>query len=291
MPIETRPLCPAIGAELLGVAADGEVDQADFDAIRDAWLAHCIVLLRDMRFTPEQQIAFTRRFGPMHIMTPHSLNLAGHPEIFVVSNRMRDGQPVGLKRAGWGWHSDGEDKLLPNAGSLLYALAVAPGAGDTLFANMYGAYEALPARIRQRIEGRRARFSRVDLHLINYPNLAPLTEAEKRARPDVYHPLVREHPLTGRKSLYVGRWATDIEGLSGDEGRELVTWLKTFSVQPRFVYRHRWKAGDAILWDNRCTQHCAVPFDDAHIDRHMHRTTLEGDLPYLGNLRSSLVAG
>lgn len=290
MMLEVRPLSPAIGAEIRGVDPAGEIDQQTFAGIRRAWLEHCIVLFRGVRFTPERQIAFTRRFGPLHVMTPLSLNLDNHPEIFVVSNRVRDGKPVGLKRAGWGWHSDGEDKLIPNAGSFLYAIEVTPGQGDTQFANMYRALDALPRALRERIEGRRGRFSRIDLHLVNYPNLNPLSEQEKRDRPDVYHPLVRVHPESGRKSLYIGRWATDIEGMDAEEGAGIIRELREFSVREEFVYRHTWRAGDAILWDNRCTQHCALPFDDDCFERHMHRTTLEGDLPRCGSITSSLRA-
>jgi alpha-ketoglutarate-dependent taurine dioxygenase len=155
---------------------------------------------------------------------------------------------------------------------------------------MYRVLEALPKDLRASIEGRRARFSRVALHLVNYPNLAPLTEQERRARPDVYHPLVREHPLARREALYVGRWATDIEGLPIDEGVEIVRRLREFAVSEAFVYKHEWRAGDAILWDNRCAQHSALPFDDERHERHMHRTTLEGDLPRNGAISSSLRA-
>ena len=290
MALEIHPLSSVLGAEIRGVDPAGEIDEASFNAIHRAWLDHCILLFRGVRFTPATQIAFTRRFGPLHIMTPLSFNLQGHPEVFVVSNRITDNKPVGLRRAGWGWHSDGEDKLIPNAASFLYAITCTPGQGDTLFTNMYRVLEALPDDLRARIDGRRARFSRVALHLVNYPNLPPLTEQEKRARPDVFHPLVREHPQAHRKSLYVGRWATDVEGLPPDEGAEIVRGLREFSVCEEFVYRHTWRAGDALLWDNRCTQHSAVPFDDERYERHMHRTTLEGDLPRNGAIESSLCA-
>ena len=290
MTLDVRPLSPAMGAEIRGIDPNGDIDEQTFAEIRQAWLEHCIILLRDVSFTPRQQVAFSRRFGPLHIMTPLSLNLEDHPEVFVVSNRLRDGKPVGLRRAGWGWHSDGEDKLIPNAGSFLYAIEVSPGQGDTQFANMYKALEALPHSLREAIEGRRGRFSRIDLHQLNYPELAPLTEQEKRDRPDVYHPLIRTHPESGRDSLYIGRWATDIEGMERERGAEIIRALREFSVREEFVYRHTWQPGDAILWDNRCTQHCALPFDDERFERHMHRTTLEGDLPRRGTVTSSLHA-
>jgi alpha-ketoglutarate-dependent taurine dioxygenase len=144
-----------------------------------------------------------------------------------------------------GFHTDGEDKTTPNAGSFLYARIVPPEGGDTLFADMYAAYAALPDDIRQKIAGRRALFSRADMHKINYPNMRPYTAEELAARPDVYHPLVRRHPRTGRVSLYVGRWACDIEGLPADEGRAIVGFLQEFARPDRFVYRHHWRDGDA----------------------------------------------
>ncbi|MBI3514614.1 MAG: TauD/TfdA family dioxygenase [Proteobacteria bacterium] len=139
----------------------------------------------------------------------------------------------------------------------------------------------LPATTRRRIQGRRARFSRVALHNVHYPLLPALTEAQRRARPDVHHPLARRHPHSGRVALYLGRWACDVDGLPADEGRALIAELQEFAQQPRFIYRHQWRVGDAILWDNRCTQHRATGFDDeAHI-RTMYRTTLEGELPIM----------
>ena len=231
--------------------------------------------------SPEQHIAFTRRFGALHIMEPVQYNLPGHPEIFVVSSVEEGGKALGMKRAGWGWHSDGEDKAIPNAGSFLYALELPPEGGDTLFADMYGAFEALPAEVRATIMGRRACFSRVRLHHVHYPHLPALTEEDKRQRPDVWHPIAREHPKSGWTALYVGRWACKVEGLAAAEGAELIRYLQEFAVRPEFVYRHQWRPGDAVLWDNRCAQHCATPFDDTKYRRHMHRTTLEGETPLM----------
>jgi taurine dioxygenase/putative 2-oxoglutarate oxygenase len=167
----------------------------------------------------------------------------------------------------------------PSKGAILHGIEVPEVGGDTLFADMYAVHAALPAEIRRGIAGRRARFSRNALHHLNYPH-QPLTEAH-RTRPDVYHPLERRHPKSGRVSLFIGRWAYDIEGLPEHEGRELVAWLQDFARQPRFVYRHHWRAGDAVLWDNRCTQLCATGFDESRYVRLMHRTTLEGDAPVM----------
>ena len=276
-----RPLEGAFGAEVLGLDAARDVDADTFAALEAAWTRHGILVMRDLKMTPDQHVALTRRFGPLHVMEPLQYNLPGHPEVFVVSNVEEGGKALGMKRAGWGWHSDGEDKAVPNAGSMLYALELPPEGGDTLFADMYAAYDALPAEIRKKIAGRRACFSRVRLHHVHYPHLPALTEEDKKNKPDVWHPIARRHPKSGRTALYVGRWACEIEGMPDDEGRVLIGWLQEFAVRDSFVYRHRWRVGDAVLWDNRCTQHCATPFDDATYRRHMHRTTIEGERPLM----------
>jgi taurine dioxygenase len=281
--MQFRPLHDAFGAEIIGVPNDLQMDDATFHAVEQAWFRHSILLFRGLRMTPEQHVSFTRRLGPLHIMEPLSMNLPGHPEVFVVSNAIKDGKPIGLKRAGEGYHTDGEDKRIPNAGSFLYAIEVPPEEGDTIFVDMYAVHEALPADIRRELEGRRARFSRIDLHHVHYPLLPALTEAQKLDRPDVWHPLLRRHPRTGRTSLYIGRWARDIEGMPEQEGRALIADLQAFVQQPRFGYRHQWRVGDAIVWDNRCTQHRATGFnDDVHV-RTMYRTTLEGDVPIMAS--------
>jgi taurine dioxygenase len=281
MPLEFRPLHGEFAAEVIGAPADLRVDDATLRAIEAAWFRHGILVFRDLDMTPEDHVAFTRRLGTLHIMVPSDFNLPDHPEVWVVGNAEENGKPLGLRGAGMGFHTDGEDKLVPNAGSFLYARLVPPEGGDTLFADMVAAYAGLPDDVRAKIAGKRARFSRAEMHRINYPNMRPYTEEELRARPDVWHPLARRHGRSGRVSLYVGRWACDIEGVPPDEGRALVAWLQEFAQQDRFVHRHRWRDGDAVLWDNRCTQHCATPFDEARYTRLMHRTTLEGDAPIM----------
>jgi len=203
--IEVRPLNPSFGAELVGVDIARDLDAETIAAIEAAWTRHSLLLFRDVRMTPAQHVAFTRRLGPLHVMEPLEFNLPEWPEVFVVSNVEENGKPVGLRRAGWGWHSDGEDKAIPNAGSFLCARDVPAESGDTMFANMFAAHDALPGDLRRRIAGRRACYSRVRMHAVHYPDLEPLTEAQKAARPDVWHPLIRTHPRTGRKALYIGR--------------------------------------------------------------------------------------
>jgi putative 2-oxoglutarate oxygenase len=283
MPVDIQPIHASFGAEVRGANLARDLDEATLAAIQHAWTRYSILLFRDVRMTPRQHVAFTRRFGPLHVMEPLEFNLPDHPEVFVVSNVEEDGKPVGLKRAGWGWHSDGEDKAIPNAGSFLYALEVPAAGGDTLFADTYAAFATLPADVRATIAGRRACFSRIRLHHVHYPHMKPLTEEQKAQRPDVWHPLARRHPRSGWTALYIGRWACEVEGLPADEATDLIGYLQRFATRPEFVYRHRWRVGDAVLWDNRCTQHCATEFDEVRDRRRMHRTTLEGEPPLLAD--------
>jgi len=280
--IDLEPIGQGFGCEVIGADLSAPLPEHEFLRIRQAWFDHSFLVFRDLHMDPAQQVAFTRRFGPLHIME-REFKLPGVPEVMVIANEEREGRPFGSRRVGLGWHSDGEDKQLPNAGSFLYGLTIPPEGGDTLFADMYAAYDALPDHLRRAITGRRARFSRIDMHHIHYPDLPALTEVQKRDRPDVHHPLVRLHPHSGRRSLFVGRWARDIEGLPPDEGQALIEELFAFAQQDRFVYRHHWRQYDAILWDNRCMLHRAAGFNEAKYIRHMHRTTLEGDVPVMAD--------
>lgn len=278
--IALKPIGNGFGCEAIGVDLSARLIEPDFARIRKAWFDHSFLVFRDLRMDPAQHVAFTRRLGPIHIME-REFKLPDHPEVMVIANEERNGQPFGSRRVGLGWHSDGEDKRIPNAGSFLYALKVPPEGGDTLFADMYAAYAALPGHLRRAIQGKRARFSRVDMHRVHYPDWPPLTDAEKRDRPDVFHPLIRRHPHTGRPSLFVGRWARDVEGMPPEEGRALIEELFAFARSDAFTYRHRWRQYDAILWDNRCMLHRAMGFDEDRYIRHMQRTTLEGDVPIM----------
>jgi alpha-ketoglutarate-dependent taurine dioxygenase len=273
------PIKRRFGAEIVGLDLSDDLADAEFRRIEQAWFDASLLVFRDLVMTPEQHISFTRRFGPLHIMTPLHYNLPDHPEVMVLTNLEEGGKPRGIRRAGMGWHSDGEDKRLPNAGSFLYAHRIPAEGGDTLFADMYAAYDELPDETKRCIAGRRARFSRADMHHVHYPHEPALTEQQKRDRPDVFHPLVRTHPRSGRKALYIGRWARDVEGMDPDEGRALIEQLFAYASSERFVYRHKWRVHDAVLWDNRCMLHCATGFDESRYTRLMHRTTLEGDVP------------
>ena len=173
MPLQFRPLHATFGAEVTGADLADDLDDATIAQIEAAWQRYSILLFRNVEMTPAQHVAFTRRLGTLHIMEPLEFNLPGFPEVMVASNIEKDAKPIGMKRAGWGWHSDGEDKVLPNAGSFLYARELPPTDGDTLYADTYAAFAALSDDVRAKIMGRRACFSRQRFHEVYYPHLPP----------------------------------------------------------------------------------------------------------------------
>ncbi len=281
MSVEFRPLNETIGAEVLGVDLSRPMSDETFERIHQTWLDRTILLFRGQTMSVEEHIAFSRRFGVLEIHTLPQYTLPEHSETFVVSNVTKDGRPIGAPKSGRHWHSDSQYLKRPSAGSLLHAKEAPPEGGDTLFTNLFAAYDALPEETRRKIEGLKVLHSRIKAWSISYPDRAPMTEAERAKVPDVIHPLVRTHPETGRKALWVGgNVAWQIVGMPEEEGRALIRELREFAIQSRFVYRHKWSVGDAILWDNRSTMHCATSFDEEKYRRVMYRTTVVGDEPF-----------
>ncbi len=281
--LELRPLDAALGAEVIGLDLGRPVPDADFARIHRAHLDHHVLVFRELRITPQQQIQFSRRFGPLQIHVLHQFQLPGHPEILVVSNIVDNGKPVGLGDAGHYWHSDLSYVPQPSLGSMLHAQELPAEGGDTLFADMHRAWDTLPAALKRAVEGRRAEHS----YLAKYEELRrrspwrPKLSDEQiaKVRP-VLHPVVRTHPETGRRALFVNEhFTTRIDGLPDDESRELLAQLFAHSVRPEFIYRHRWQPHDMVFWDNRSVMHLAAGCPD-HLRRRLNRTTIEGDLPF-----------
>ena len=280
--IALRPLAPRIGVELLDVDLAQPMDDARFAAIRAAWLQHTILLVRDQaHLRPEDLIAFARRFGELDEHDQPQYCLAGYPEIAIVSNVREGGRYIGAPKAGRQWHSDAQYLRKPPSASLLWAKEVPPADGNTCFANTIAAYKALDANLRERVRGLRINFSRVQAYARYHPERPPLGDDEKARLPDVQHPIERKHPETGEHALYVGgeQHGGTVIGLPETEGETLMRELRDFATQPRFVYEHRWRAGDLIVWDNRSTMHCALPFDEERYRRVMYRVQVAGDEP------------
>jgi taurine dioxygenase/putative 2-oxoglutarate oxygenase len=275
--LELVPITDTIGTEVRGIDVTEDISVRDFDRVYQAWIDTTILLFRDQWMTPAQHIAFTRRFGEVVAYTRSKFGAQEDPEILVLSNIVRDGKPIGSPYSGRVWHTDGHYLAEPPTGSMLYAIEVPPVGGDTSFANMIAAYDELPATTRQRIEGQQVVISRVQSRPYNYPDRPPPTVAERAAWIDVTQPIVRTHEVSGRRAIYAGGnvpWR--IEGMPEHESAPLVTFVQEFAVQPRFTYRHRWRPGDIILWDNRSAMHRASPYDEVRHRRLMHRTTISG---------------
>ncbi|HTU53043.1 MAG TPA: TauD/TfdA family dioxygenase [Acetobacteraceae bacterium] len=271
-----------LGAEMPGIDLR-DLDDAAFAALHAAWLAHSVLLFRSQRLTDADLIAFSRRFGELDF-APVQENgqrfVAGHPEIYVVSNVLgADGQPIGSLGAGEAvWHTDMSYLEKPPKASMLYALEIPPQGGDTWFSDMYAAYESLPAPLQARLAGLRVKHDGT-YNSGGYVRAGVTPTDDPRAAPGRLHPLVCQHPETGRRMLYLGRRRNAyIDGLSLADSEALLDEIWTFATEPSIAWRHRWQVGDLVLWDNRCTMHRRDPFD-ASARRIMHRTQIKGAAP------------
>ena len=278
--IRIRPMTGAAGVEVTGVDLAGSLDDATFAAIEEAFDSQGVLVVRDQRITPSQQLAFASRFGQIEInYNSGKYGLPDSPEIYVISNVTEDGKPIGSRRAGENWHSDMIYSVKPPRATMLYALEVPElhglTLGDTAFANAAAAWDALPKSMQQIVTGLTGIFDFTGRKRSEPPD--PETVARY---PAVRHPMVRTHPRTGRKSLYVNRDdCTGIVGMPADEAEALIVALSDHIVRPEFVYRHRWHRGDLVMWDNCTVQHKAILDYDLPQRRLMHRLTIAGSVP------------
>jgi taurine dioxygenase len=278
-----RSFAAPLGAEIIGLNLSHPLETEDFGRIHKAHLDHHLLVFRDQRITPDQQIEFSRRFGPLQIHVLKQFQLPGHPEILIISNIKENDQPIGLGDAGHFWHSDLSYVKVPSLGSMLHAQELPAEGGDTLFANMHLAWDTLAPSLQKDIAGLQAEHS----YLAQYAELQrrnpwrpDLTEAQIAQVKPVLQPVVRTHPETGRKALFVSEhFTTRIAGLPEDESRELLQQLFAHSVKPEHVYRHHYQPHDLIFWDNRSLMHLAAGCPDDQ-RRKLYRTTIEGDLPF-----------
>jgi len=277
-----------LATEIRDVDLSRDLDAATFREIVALFHEHEVVYFRNQKLTPDQHVAFSRRLGELEIHVRQDCCRPGYPELFVVSNVMENGKPIGSQDAGLFWHSDLCYLKEPSRGSVFYAREVprdkrGEPLGDTLFASGVAAYDALPEAMKRRIAGLKAVNSYAQGYYRdrNSGPRKPLTEEQKTKTPDVEHPVVRTHPYTGRKCLFINEGYTSrIVGLPEKEGAALLAELLAHSTQPRFVYRHRWQVGDLLIWDNCSTQHRAVPDYKLPQRRLMERTTVRGSAPF-----------
>jgi taurine dioxygenase len=277
-----------LGAEILGVDLSKSLDDAVFREIVDLFHKHEVVFFRNQQLTPEQHVAFSRRFGELELHVRKDCCRPGYPELFVVSNVIENGKPIGSQDAGLFWHSDLCYLKEPSRGSLFHAREVPLDAqgkpvGDTMFASATAAYNALSEVDKRKIEGLKAvnSYAKGYYRDRNSGPRKPLTEEQKMRTPDVEHPIVRTHPFTGKKSLFINEgYTASIVGLDRQEGDALLARLCEHSTRPEFVYRHQWRIGDFLIWDNCSTQHRAVMDYALPQRRVMERATLCGTAPF-----------
>ncbi|WP_439534593.1 TauD/TfdA dioxygenase family protein [Polymorphobacter sp.] len=270
--LKTRPLAETFGAEVIGVRLSGDIDPDQMNEIRALWLRYELLLFRDQEMTKDDQVGFSRLIGPLERHLREEWLNDTHPEILQISNIKKDGKPLGaLADTEVGWHYDQIYLPRPAIGSLLASVVIPPQGGSTWFADMTAAYDRLPAALKALVDGRVAvqSYAAFNAQYSTNPN-----EKQNAMSPDLTHPLVRTHPYSGRRALYLCPGMTvQIVGLPKDESDAALAELFAWTIRPEFVYCHDWRLGDALLWDNACTMHRRDPFDGAH-DRLMHRTTI-----------------
>jgi len=278
--LDIRPLTPKLGARIRSIRLADGVSDATFAAIYQAFLRYQVLLFEPQDLPPADQVAFARRFGEVqvHVMTQYHAD--GFPELYRLSNLDENGRPSGRHpdKGTLAWHTDGSWSEVTGQATIIYGEIVPAIGGETHFADMYGAYERLGDDWRRRVAPLRAvhnlDFSRTRRH-----GEEPLTDAQRWERPPVDHPILRTHPETGRKCVYLGDHAEYILGMPYDEGRALIEEINAGIIHPDLVYEHHWTKGELLLWDNRCVLHRATAFDVATQGRVVRRCTVLGEVP------------
>ncbi|MEL0018891.1 MAG: TauD/TfdA family dioxygenase [Rickettsiales bacterium] len=272
--IEVTPIAGACGAEISGVDLAQPLGNEGFATVHQALLDHGVIFFRDQVLTPEQQIAFSRRFGDLRISEQYE-SLEGYPEIIEI---VKEPDSTGI--VGNLWHSDESFLPQPALGSLLYMIECPEVGGDTMFANQYAAYEALSPGMREMLSGLNAVYSDASLQQRNAGRALKVKPGSQDR--DIYesvHPVVRTHPETGRKSLFVHKpYTIRFENMTEEESKPLLDFLYAHSARPEFTCRFRWRKGSLAFWDNRCLVHYALN-DYAGVRRYAHRVTVVGDEP------------
>ena len=275
-----RPLTPKLGAEVSGLDLSRELSDAAFGELHAAFLRYQVLLFPPSDLPPGRQVALARRFGEVQIHVMNQYHADGFPELYRLSNLDARGQPTGNHpdKGTLAWHTDGSWQRVTGQATIIYGEVMPQSGGETHFCDMYGAYERLDAGWKTRIAGLRA-VHNLDFSRNRRHGEDPLTEAQRLAKPPVDHPVVRTHPETGRKCLYLGDHAEYILGMPYGEGRALIEELNTLAVHPDLTYEHHWRARELLIWDNRSVMHRATPYDAATQGRVIRRCTVLGEVP------------
>ena len=280
--ISFTPLASALGGEVHGVDLSQPVTEAECRQISDAVVEYGVLLFRDQDITPQQQVEFSRSLGELDVHVLDQYQVRGCPEVFVVSNVVEQGKHIGAYGGARLFHSDMSYNPKPTMGSLFYCRECPPEGGQTEFASMLAAYDALPQDRRQWLRRRYGVHDYVYHYETFLTHREPLTHRQKSELSPTTHPAVRTHPESGREAIFVSEAITShFEGMDVVESRRIIKEITDFATQPLFVYRHQWRAKDLVFWDNRSTMHRALPFNESKFRRVMHRTTIKGDKPFL----------
>ena len=264
-----NPLSPVMGAEIRGVDLSQPLAEETFKAVKEAFDRHMLLVFPRQRIDEAQQIAFSQRFGELQVHVLDQYRHPRHPQIYVLSNVDKTGRTTGTHpdKGTLVWHSDLSFQRRPALATILYGIEVPRAGGDTLYADMCAAYDALDSRTKNVLEKIKA------VHDLDASRMRagepPMTAQQRAAAPPVEHPVVRTHPETGRKILYISRHVSRFT-----ERNELFEPLMKHATEERFVFRHRWGPRDVVMWDNRCTMHCATPYDAGAERRVIHRTVV-----------------
>jgi taurine dioxygenase len=270
------PSGSALGAEVRGLDLR-TVGAAQARAVRQAWLDHQVLLFRDQQLDDAALVAFSRWFGDLDLAPVQETGrrfVDGHPEIYVVSNVVENGVPIGSLGAGEAtWHTDMSYLADPPQASILYAIEVPASGGDTIFCSMYSAWEALPAPLSQQINDVRVKHDGT-YNSGGFVRQGVVPSDDPRASPGTLHPMVMQHPETGRRCLYLGRRRNAyVDGLPLETSETLLDEVWSYATRDQGTWRHQWRRGDVVLWDNRCTMHRRDSFDPQS-RRIMHRTQI-----------------
>ena len=275
--IKAEPLSYALGAELISIDMRETLGEQDIRLIQETWHGQHVIVLRNQDANPEDILRFARSFGSLdnHEATPF-YRMEGYPHLMEITTKPFNGRPSETRNVGRNWHSDYSYTGRPAAASMLYCVKPAPIGGDTMFCNMVRAYETLTDKMRKIVDDL---YSVYDISLTEgfYERDASEVAETKRLNPPIAHPAVRVHPGSGKKALYVSERVSHFHGMTAEESRPIIDFLCSHATKHENVYRHQWKAGDLVCWDNRTTMHVALTdFDQSEV-RHMLRATIIGE--------------
>lgn len=280
--MQITPLTPGFGIAINDVDLNRALTDEEFARIHKLFVDNKLVCFKNQSLSATAQIAFSQRFGPLEVHLLTQYNHPDHPEIFRLSNRVVDGKPMGISDGGSYWHSDLAFQEHPAKATILNANEIPPEGGDTLFADMQAAYEALSPEWKTRLAGLRAvhRYRRKK-NTEGQSTQVELNAEQKAQTPDVIHPLIRTNPDTGRRAIFAHKGMTvEIVGLPTEESDEILNFLFEHTLRPEFRYDFRWSPGDVVMWDNRSTMHSATTRNlPAGHFRSLYRTTVRGERP------------